>query len=146
MAQSIAIPRTLVRQAFSRIEILPVVIFVGILTAAVGTSYSLRSLERGKASQAFEFLHCVHHAQRDFFASHGRYADEIGKLDLEQHDPAYFSVGEITSARCGSFNDSWSLTLTRRGGMTSGYGAYRITFTDNGYDIVNSDIHPDIAP
>ena len=64
---------------------------------------------------------------------------------MEQTPPTYFSVGTIAAAGAGSLEDSWSLTLTRSG-SSSGYGAYTVTFTHDGYDALNSNIDADINP
>jgi hypothetical protein len=68
-------------------------------------------------------------------------------LDITQSAPKYFSVGEIAAGVSGSLEDSWTLTLTRKG-ASSGYGDYTVTFTEDGYDKAKSTIDalPDINP
>jgi hypothetical protein len=53
----------------------------------------------------------------------------------------------IAAGGTGNLEDSWTLTLTRNG-ASAGYGAYKVTFTDNGYDSANStiDASPAINP
>ncbi len=66
-------------------------------------------------------------------------------LDIQVPTPTYFSVGTLLAGSTGSLQSSWSLTLPRSG-SSSGYGAYTVTFTDQGYDSGNSTINtmPDI--
>ena len=65
---------------------------------------------------------------------------------MEQVPPTYFSVGTCGSGTdADSLEDSWTLTLTRSG-ASSGYGAYTVTFTENGFDAGNSTITADINP
>jgi hypothetical protein len=56
-------------------------------------------------------------------------------------------VGAIGPGATLSLEDSWSLALTRQG-ASAGYGAYTVTFTQDGYDAANSTIEgmPDINP
>ena len=73
--------------------------------------------------------------------------DVLTNLDMEQNTPKYFTVGVPAAGSTASLEDSWTLTLTRAG-ASSGYGAYTVTFTQDGYDSVNSTIEgmPDINP
>jgi hypothetical protein len=66
---------------------------------------------------------------------------------MEQSDPKYFSVGTVGPGKTSSVENSWSLTLTRQG-ASAGYGAYTVTFTEEGYDATNSTIEekPEINP
>jgi hypothetical protein len=64
---------------------------------------------------------------------------------MEQTPPTYFTVGTISAAGGGSLEDTWTLTLTRSG-ASSGYGAYTVTFTHDGFDGANSTIDPEINP
>ena len=59
--------------------------------------------------------------------------------------PKYFSVGTPEAGTSGDLEDSWTLTLTRAG-SAGGYGAYKVVFTDQGYDNTNSDIPAKINP
>ena len=64
---------------------------------------------------------------------------------MEQTAPTYFNVEAIAAGTSGSLEDSWTLTLTRAG-SSSGYGAYTVTFTEEGYDAANSTIDAEINP
>jgi len=134
------------RSGFSLVELSVVVIIIGVL-AAFGIPRMLKSVERSKAAEAFKYLAAVRAAQERYQAREGTYAADLTDLDMEQTAPKYFTVGAVAAGSSGSLEDSWTLTLTRQG-ASAGYGAYTVTFTQEGYDTVNSTIHgmPDINP
>ena len=107
----------------------------------------LKSVEQSKAAESFKYLASVRAAQERYQARQGTYAADLTDLDVTLAAPKYFSVGGIAAGSTGSLEDSWSLTLTRQG-ASSGYGAYTVTFTEEGYDAANSTIDalPDINP
>ncbi len=134
------------RGGFSLVELSVVVIIIGVL-AAFGIPRMLKSVERSKAAEAFKYLASVRAAQERYQAREGTYAASEVDLDMEQNVPKYFSVGVIATGASMSLEDSWTLTLSRQG-AASGYGAYTVIFTENGYDSVASSIEalPDINP
>ena len=134
------------RCGFSLVELSVVVIIIGVL-AAFGIPRMLKSVERSKAAEAFKYLAAVRAAQERYQAREGTYAAVVTDLDVEQNAPKYFSVGAIAAGSTASLEDSWTLTLTRQG-ASAGYGAYTVTFTQDGYDTINSTIDalPDINP
>jgi prepilin-type N-terminal cleavage/methylation domain-containing protein len=134
------------RQGFSLVELAVVVIIIGVL-AAFGVPRMLKSVERSKAAEAFKYLATVRAAQERYQAREGTYATVLTDLDVQETAPKYFTVGAIGPSSTASLEDSWTLTLTRQG-ASAGYGAYTVTFTEQGYDTVNSTIHgmPDINP
>ena len=142
MAQTIA--NRPARKGFSLVELSVVVIIIGVL-AAFGVPRLLQSVERSKASESFKYLASVRSAQERFQARQGTYASDLTQLDMEQSAPTYFSVGTAAAGSSGSLEDSWTLTLTRAG-ASSGYGAYTVTFTEEGYDAGNSTIDAEINP
>ena len=142
MAQTIA--NRPARKGFSLVELSVVVIIIGVL-AAFGVPRLLQSVERSKASESFKYLASVRAAQERFQARQGTYASDLTQLDMEQSAPTYFSVGTAAAGSSGSLEDSWTLTLTRAG-ASSGYGAYTVTFTEEGYDAGNSTIDAEINP
>lgn len=144
MAQAIAIRQGRARKGFSLVELSVVVIIIGVL-AAFGVPRLLQSVERSKASESFKYLASVRAAQERYQARQGTYADDLTLLDMSQAAPTYFSVGTVAAGSTGSLEDSWTLTLTRAG-SSSGYGAYTVTFTDQGYDPASSTIDAEINP
>lgn len=133
-------------RGFSLVELAVVVIIIGVL-AAFGVPRMFKSIERSKAAEAFEYLSAVRGAQERYQAQEGTYASDVSLLDVEQSQPRYFTVGVCGPGITASLEDSWSLTLTRQG-ASAGYGAYTVTFTEDGYDPVNSTIEtlPSINP
>lgn len=134
------------RKGFSLVELSVVVIIIGVL-AAFGVPRMLKSVERSKAAEGFKYLSAVRTSQERYQAREGTYAAVLADLDMEQATPKYFSVGTIAAGATGDMEDSWTQTLTRVG-ASAGYGAYTVTFTEDGYDAVNSTIEelPDINP
>ncbi|QEG38586.1 type IV pilin protein [Roseimaritima ulvae] len=132
------------RSGFSLVELSVVVIIIGVL-AAFGVPRMLKSVERSKASEAFKYCASVRAAQERYQARQGTYATDLTELDMEQVAPKYFTVGTVAAGSTGSMEDSWTLTLTRSG-ASSGYGAYTVTFTHDGYDAASSTIDADIDP
>ena len=123
-----------------------VVIIIGVL-AAFGVPRMLKSVERSKASEAFKYLATLRAAQERHQARQGTYATVLTDLDIEESAPKYFTIGTVAPGDTSSIEDSWSLTLTRQG-ASAGYGAYTVTFTQDGYDASSSTIEglPDINP
>ena len=144
MAQVSAFRPRPARKGFSLVELSVVVIIIGVL-AAFGVPRLLQSVERSKASESFKYLASVRAAQERYQARQGTYASDLTTLDMEQAPPKYFSVGTVAAGSTASLEDSWTLTLTRAG-SSSGYGAYTVTFTEEGYDSTNSTIDTEINP
>jgi prepilin-type N-terminal cleavage/methylation domain-containing protein len=133
-------------RGFTLVELAVVVVIIGVL-AAFAVPRFLASVERSKAAEAFNYLSSVQAAQERYHARQGTYADDMVKLDIKMTAPKYFTVGLVLPGSTGDLEDSWSVTLTRQG-SSAGYGAYTVTFTEEGYDSVNSTIsgHADINP
>jgi type IV pilus assembly protein PilA len=137
-----------VRRGFTLVELAVVIVIIGVL-AAFGVPKFLNSVERSKAAEAFSYLSAVRSAQERYLAREGTYAANASDLDISFPAPKYFTVGTpFTASGSGtSLENSWQLTLTRTG-SSAGYGAYTVTFTDQGYDPTNSTIdqYPAINP
>ncbi|SIO12694.1 prepilin-type N-terminal cleavage/methylation domain-containing protein [Singulisphaera sp. GP187] len=135
-----------VSRGFTLVELAVVVVIIGVL-AAFGVPRFLQSVERSKASEAFAYLSAVRTAQERYHAREGTYASAITELDIQVPTPKYFTVGTIAAGTTGTsptLENSWTLTLTRAG-ASAGYGAYKVTYTDQGYD-TGSDIPAAISP
>ena len=133
------------RKGFTLVELAVVIVIIGVL-AAFGVPRFLKSVERSKAAEAFQYLAAVRAAQERYIAQEGVYASDLTKLDITQSTPKYFTVGTMTVTPSTDGSSTWSLTMTRIAGSSS-YGDYTVTFTRDGYDTLSSinDI-PDINP
>jgi len=132
------------RAGLTLVELAVVIVIIGVL-AAFAVPRLLKSVERSKAAEAFNYLSAVRDSQERYQAQNGKYADDVTKLDISFPAPKYFDVGTPGAGASGHIEDSWTLTLTRTG-SPSGYGAYTVTFTDQGYDSTNSSIATDVTP
>ena len=132
------------RKGFTLVELAVVIIIIGVL-ASFAVPRFLDSVERSKAGEAFNYLAAIRSAQERYQIRQGTDCDDITKLDIQMPNPKYFSVGTPAAGSTSSLEDSWTLTLTRAG-AAGGYGAYTVTFTDQGYDPDNSTIDTKINP
>jgi type IV pilus assembly protein PilA len=128
------------RQAgFTLVELAVVIVIIGVLTA-FGVPRFIKSVERSKAAEAFEYLASVRTAQERYQDQYGTYATNVTDLDLKSTPPTSFTVpATFSPADTSSLQDSWALTLTRTG-SAAGYGAYSVIFTEAGFDTTNSTI------
>jgi prepilin-type N-terminal cleavage/methylation domain-containing protein len=127
------------RSGFTLVELAVVIVIIGVL-AAFGVPRFIKSVERSKAAEAFQYLDSIRSSQERYQAQYGTYATNVTDLDIESPPPKYFSVpATFTAADTSSLQNSWSLTLTRTG-SSAGYGAYTVIFTETGFDATDSTI------
>ncbi len=127
------------RKGFTLVELAVVIVIIGVL-AAFGVPQFLKSVERSKAAEAFNYLSAVRSAQERYLAKEGCYADSTAStaLDINQVDPKYFDVGDdYRRSHRQTGTPSWELTLTRKS-ATSSYGPYTVRFTQSGFDTDSS--------
>ena len=70
-------------------ELAVVIVIIGVL-AAFGVPRFLKSVERSKAAEAFNYLSAVRDAQERYIAREGIYANNISLLDITQSTPQVF--------------------------------------------------------
>ncbi len=129
------------RKGFTLVELAVVIVIIGVL-AAFGVPKFLNSVERSKASEAVAYLSAIRTAEERFIAKNGIYATTVTDLDISIPNPKYFDPpGAITTTTTAG-NPTWTLTLTRTA-ATSSFGAYTVTFTQDGFDTTNSTISSD---
>ncbi len=126
------------QSGFSLVELSVVIVIIGVLAAFAVPKFR-DSVERSKASEAFNYLSAVRTSQERYQSKEGTYASVSSTLDIQIPAPKYFTVGEITSGVSGVLEDSWKLTLTRKG-PSAGYGEYTITFGEDGFILDESSI------
>jgi type IV pilus assembly protein PilA len=137
--------RVAARKGFTLVELAVVIVIIGVL-AAFGVPRFLRSVERSKASEAFQFLAAVRSAQERYSQMQGVYSASLAALDIQQTTPKYFTVGTMVASNSTAGSPTWTLTLTRIA-ATSSFGAYTVIFTQDGFDTTSSitaqtDINP----
>ena len=138
--------RRFLKNGFTLVELAVVVVIIGIL-AAFAVPKFLASVERSKAAEAYNYLSTIQAAQERYHARQGTYSDALSKLDVSIPVIQYFETTGIAESDETALQTHWSQTLTRMG-ASAGYGAYTVTFTENGFDSENSTIvdHQDINP
>jgi prepilin-type N-terminal cleavage/methylation domain-containing protein len=140
------------RKGFTLVELAVVIVIIGVL-AAFGVPQFLKSVERSKAAEAFNYLSAMRSAQERFLAKNGVYfdgtIDATGKvisslgdtaetLDINQTPPKYFTDGDattvikITGDSTTAKLPTWWCTLARLG-TSSSYGAYTVTYDQLGF-------------
>ncbi len=130
---------------FSLVEVAVVVVIVAVLAAFAVPRFQV-SVERSKASEAFNYASTLHSAMERYHAREGRYADEITKLNTSMTPPEYFAVGSVIVPDSASgLPTGWEITMTRSG-PSGTYGAYTVVWSHEGFDAVNSTISNEVNP
>ena len=75
------VSRSKARKGFTLVEVAVVIVIIGVL-AAFGVPKFLNSVEKSKASEAFNYLSTVQSAQERYLAQNGVYATTVGALDI----------------------------------------------------------------
>jgi type IV pilus assembly protein PilA len=130
------------RRGFTLVELAVVIVIIGVL-AAFGVPQFLKSVERSKAGEAFNYLAAVRSAQERYVAQNGVYTSVASTLDINQVAPKYFEIGTMVVDNATVGAPSWTLTLTRKSSSSS-YGAYTVTFSQGGFDTNSSTGHSTI--
>jgi len=141
------------RKGFTLVELAVVIVIIGVL-AAFGVPQFLKSVERSKAAEAFNYLSAVRSAQERYIAKNGIYwAGTISgttgamtsavtgaeTLDTSQVPPKYFSGDgtagtdiTVTEDHATPGQPAWTCTLTRIIASSS-YGGYTVVYDQTGF-------------
>jgi len=141
------IQRELAKQkGFTLVELAIVIVIIGVL-ASFGVPRFRDAVERSKAGEAMNYLSAIRASQERYHAIYATYANDPANLDVAFPNPKYFTIGVVGTGLTADLESSWSLSLTRLG-ASAGYGPYTVTFTEQGYDPVNSTLNafPQINP
>jgi prepilin-type N-terminal cleavage/methylation domain-containing protein len=132
------------RKGFTLVELAVVIVIIGVL-AAFGVPQFLKSVERSKAAEAFNYLSALRAAQERYLAKNGFYYDcdtvptdgiwpanatTNDKLDINQSTPKYFTLSAINESHTTAGTPTWWTKLTRK---DSSYGNYIVSFDQDGY-------------
>lgn len=135
------------RKGFTLVELAVVIVIIGVL-AAFGVPKFLQSVEKSKATEAFNYWSTVQAAQERYIAQNGVYWDSsstTGPLDIVLPTLQYFTLTSITQTSGASGTPEWNGQLTRIASSSS-YGAYVVAWDSEGFDPTNSTIPQTISP
>ena len=121
------------RAGFTLVELAVVIVIIGVL-ASFGVPKFMQSVERSKATEAFNFLSALRSAEERYQAKEGSYTTDWGRLDVQWKMSGgapvlqYFSIGSDFVADAST----WGATLTRTG-AAGNYGAYTVSYSSDGF-------------
>jgi prepilin-type N-terminal cleavage/methylation domain-containing protein len=134
-------PKT--RRGFTLVELAVVIVIIGVL-AAFGVPKFLQSVEKSKATEAFNFWSTVQAAEERFIAQNGVYASfTTGQtpwpLDIVLPTLQYFTLAGVTASQGADTTgaSSWTGSLVRIS-TSSSYGAYTVNWNQNGFDTAST--------
>ena len=134
------------RKGFTLVELAVVIVIIGVL-AAFGVPKFLQSVEKSKATEAFNYWSTVQAAQERYIAQNGVYwaTANSDTLDIVLPTLQYFSAPTITATPGSSGTPTWTGSLARIS-TSSSYGAYTVAWNQDGFDAANSTIPQTISP
>jgi len=118
------------------VELAVVIVIIGVL-AAFGVPQFLKSVERSKAAESFNYLSAVRDAQERYVAQYGVYATDLTALDIKQVAPKYFggdaggAALTVSATPVTAGSPTWYCSLSRLS-TTSSY-TYNVAFDQDGY-------------
>jgi len=138
--------RTRTRKGFTLVELAVVIVIIGVL-AAFGVPKFLQSVEKSKATEAFNYWSTVQAAQERYIAQNGVYwaTANSDTLDIVLPTLQYFTAPTITATPGSAGTPTWTGTLTRISSSSS-YGGYTVSWNQDGFDAGNSTIPQTISP
>ena len=141
-----AFSRIRTRKGFTLVELAVVIVIIGVL-AAFGVPKFLQSVEKSKATEAFNYWSTVQAAQERYIAQNGVYwaTANTDTLDIVLPTLQYFTAPTITATPGAAGTPTWAGSLARIS-TSSSYGAYTVAWSQDGFDATNSTIPQTISP